>query len=1215
MNSKRNERGSVLILAIVSIVLMVILGATFIQVTRVQRLAVGDQPSYIDIIWEAIKTDTNQTLRDDLRDNDYYFFGANSGAAGTAAQRRPRLDEHADYPYSNTDAAISGNQAPIVGIDGTAAGDTTGGAWDDTWLAATLGEGFGSVEGWRHISNPKGYFLAYNSAGDRFTLADGSNVPSGQFPGVHVVDNGAITSANAQGDEFSDTNLAFDEANLVDVDGDGIPDSRWLWAPIPQIDGTYYVYAIRLVDLGSMINVNVAASVGDSTGAQSDDVDAPRWWWPSELDSSNFVLNYGGVAGELHRLLVKRGFDTAASPDTRIPWGFTSTPGAAGPPAVAAQFTRGAFWLANPATGYTTTATNPLPRVLTINDELDMRYRFGLNGQVFTGTVLDSQTEGLSTMLDVKPGAYFFNENWEDWSGGTTSELDYFNDNARNLVTTMSGVSRLALPVTGETGGRVKLNLNSHKPAAAAPVTATDTGLLAGEAAAISELSGEIATVYAGATGAQLPPTVATSAEFAEQLAVNIQDYRDVDNQMTTLGTSFGLEALPYISEVYVQRPYKLDVDEYGIQDGVVPGTYDLRWVTNEPADPTSPRSVPGYAIEIRNPFRKPITLKKVFLHVDNSVAPWGDPGVGAAVRDLDSIAGAALATHNATAYGLADDAKTPDDETRMLYPGDALVLYRDSEPSDEWGPSADPSADTLNPTMFTPVATPGAAVIAVAMPTNPTDPTVNGWPTEATNLFDAANPGPPPVLKPKSDWVYVELRGKDQGGTPLAWGYSKAPARKMYDEYFQNGTTFDVDGVGDTDPNNFDYENEVRYVQQGYVGNGDGLNVMSVYEGDHAAAATDAAVDAGSDFAFGENGPHEPHVRDGGANAATVVDVLAFADKAAELTGPTGMLASSVSPTAWQFIVADHVGVDLDGDATISYPQENILPAVGEIANIAVVGPRATRTIGSAWKTAALSDTVPAAGPTYPAGNFWTLFPMLFEAGGGTFADPGSPQSNLYQTHAAVLMSRLTTLFGRDPVTGELGDMDLIPGQINLNTAPRDLLAQVLPFPNPAARDAVADAIVSYRRANNGIRSIWRLHDYLLNPTATPALAGWPGNDSLDSHRFSGTPNQYLDRIGNIRNPAVDGQTTADGVIDDAEERALLLGWLEQVATVRSDRFVAYVLIRGYKPDSWAKAVESARFIQVFDRATYGSSGAAIDWTSGDAMPVAPAEWEHQYE
>jgi len=64
---------------------------------------------------------------------------------------------------------------------------------------------------------------------------------------------------------------------------------------------------------------------------------------------------------------------------------------------------------------------------------------------------------------------------------------------------------------------------------------------------------------------------------------------------------------------------------------------------------------------------------------------------------------------------------------------------------------------------------------------------------------------------------------------------------------------------------------------------------------------------------------------------------------------------------------------------------------------------------------------------------------------------------------------------------------------------------------------------------------------------------------------------------------------TNGDDVENDREEKILLSKWLTEVASTRSDTYVAYIRVVGYPADDFTanngRPVETARAIAVFDR------------------------------
>ncbi len=211
---------------------------------------------------------------------------------------------------------------------------------------------------------------------------------------------------------------------------------------------------------------------------------------------------------------------------------------------------------------------------------------------------------------------------------------------------------------------------------------------------------------------------------------------------------------------------------------------------------------------------------------------------------------------------------------------------------------------------------------------------------------------------------------------------------------------------------------------------------------------------------------------------------------------------------------------------------------------------------------------------------------------------------------HAAVLMDVLTTLHpGYDGVDNDgSGQADQphddgqpaeqwIAGTINVNTAPPEVLAMVLPLVEPGGVDDIeqlVQRIIEYRdnpgnrpgltgglniRANRpGIASIGEL--LYINPTGA--------DNPEDMQRFGQSGDPADDRVQLYPLPE---DLNGNGkqrlpVADSAPEKMARFHRLAQVLSTRSDVFIGYFLIRGYRVGEWDRGpVESARVVAVFDR------------------------------
>ncbi len=555
-----DRRGSAIILVIVSIVLMAILGATFVQITRFERIDTGGE--HIDIAINSVLNEVAVVLAQDLYDDNGNFFN-HAGSAGTDGGG----DEPFDYAW--TDSTVA--QRPVVFVDGSA-GVAQGGVYDDPWLAEAFAMPPGGVPiVWPHLSDLTGRFL---------------NVGTNDLTTLGQANPGEVAST-----AFMVTDVDVTEPYLVDADGDGIGDSLWAYCPAAEIAGKRYVYAIRIIDLSSKVNLNTALGMTDGAG---NIVGNPRGDSPTEVDATGLAallaVNGGTTVAtavnEVNQTIAQRYGGTATVP---VAWGDATDE-------------RRHFWLNGASlvnNALVNQATNPSydPNDrYGQSDLLELLYKNGLNNPAVATPLEDD----MPTLLRRDNAEFVFDDTPAGIHSGSRANF-YTNRNPRILFTTESGVMVIAPPVgtattligpdhdSDGTGERILRADINHSSLADLAEVIQDTILA----------NGTFDATNFGHFGG-------SAAEFAAQLAVNIVDLRDPDNQLTTHNGQTGMEALPFVSEVYVQRFYRTVASaETPIGSGVWTHQYSA-------GGPTA-----TYMIELRNPFRKPVSLENVFLYVD----------------------------------------------------------------------------------------------------------------------------------------------------------------------------------------------------------------------------------------------------------------------------------------------------------------------------------------------------------------------------------------------------------------------------------------------------------------------------------------------------------------------------------------------------------------------------------------------------------------------
>lgn len=589
--TKTDQRGSAIVLVLVSCVLMAVLAATLLQLARFERIP--QSQSNIDVVVESVVEEIVNQLTDDILDDAGNVFNPTLGAGGG--------DEPWDFPWTTPSIAPGRTVESSAG----ATVNVFGGAFDDTWLASTAPDyraanrvpantvNFAGVTKiantngvWRKISSLSGMFLSNGSGGSDLSATD--------TPTENFVNNVASELTR-------DTNILVSSNALVDADRDGIGDSRWEWAPLKQIGATQYVTAVRIIDLSARADLNVPLGRFNTTLAT-----LPRGDSPAELDIEQLIddvatrsgINTGTAETEWRAVI-----------SSRLSGGATTTPIASvatnydGNTAIPASQSRRDVWVNGSSlvdndfnfNGKDPDGGGPLDygqsAYFYSTDAFELLYRNGLS---------NATTSSIENLMPAWLRQNAGNES--DFSDAFANQARFFLSNPRSSVSPFTGSSVTAPSLPGNTTHALKLDINE--------AVKTDAGR--------TELRNEIDRVISsGNTAALLAlfPQFNTSADqLADQLAANITDYIDSDNKLTRVGTRYGFEALPYIGEVYTQQVY-------GIASKNEDGTNDviLNWESEGET---------GVVIEIANPFARyngtawtgrPVKLTDVWLRINGA--------------------------------------------------------------------------------------------------------------------------------------------------------------------------------------------------------------------------------------------------------------------------------------------------------------------------------------------------------------------------------------------------------------------------------------------------------------------------------------------------------------------------------------------------------------------------------------------------------------------
>ena len=202
-----------------------------------------------------------------------------------------------------------------------------------------------------------------------------------------------------------------------------------------------------------------------------------------------------------------------------------------------------------------------------------------------------------------------------------------------------------------------------------------------------------------------------------------------------------------------------------------------------------------------------------------------------------------------------------------------------------------------------------------------------------------------------------------------------------------------------------------------------------------------------------------------------------------------------------------------------------------GEVGQIPAIGSSTTQTVAEAWGTTASDFSA-----------------FMIDYGSSSLVGAG----NLAVNHAMLLMDRLTTLNpevdGRDndgDGTVDNEEEQMVPGRINVNTAPDFVLQWALPFANATT---FANAVVNYRDdtsaatrgpIRNGIPGVAYVGE-LYSPLWYAGETAPGTADGGDTQGSGGVRTDFL-------NPAA---AATDGITDDREEQIMIAKWLNQMVT-----------------------------------------------------------------
>lgn len=968
------QRGSVMLLTVVSLLMLAILGMAYLQTTRLDRATASTSTkSYIDMVSNATIAYIGEVLKNDLISTD-----------GVVLDKAAGIEVY-DYPWTNTAQTYT-----VKYNDGSTA-TAQGGSLDDTWLASTEPTFTPSHKGtWDHITNLNGTFLRIPSSTGSITAPEELAVDNTTGTYQWRRDTGVPINVSSNSTNLDFASTGFEKLG-ADADGDGIEDSKWTWAPIRQVSGVSYVMATRIIDNSALLNLNVALS--QVKAKDNYDGYTPLTFNPSALDFGNFLFYNGGNSTALKSHLAYR---LGTSPIT-LPNSESE---------IYNFWTQGAMLYDNYA--------NPFQKLGILN-ELELRYRNGLNNPNITSTV-ESSSNGLEDFLRATETG---ETRYSNVSGVSRMD-DYFAKDVRHQLTTVSGasVARPALP--NETPGyQTRHDLYSLLTPDYSATTPNN------QTAYSHQLQQILYNFYLNHIGY----STSELETLSKQMAVNMLDYVDTDNKVSCyyeydvdgnpVGYSsiYGNEALPYITEVYTQRSFKVTAGEEDHWVYIDLGFYAGWWnIYQEVARANADSDYkPGIAIEIRNPYQNDIPLTDVYLWI-------GNDSTGYSVS-LDSLAGGYLAN-------------------RMLKKNQILILYSNS--SDDSGIDDNDQHD-----------------LTKLCASSTSDHTVVKVPVSGLGDYLFVN-----SETDKDSNFSIQLRATNQSGSMLNWGYSKVPVK----QYIRNPGNITLDSEYDGFEGVLDHykttdmNNKLQFTQTSTFAIPQGLNALAYQSSEWQTEERDLENLSGS---YGKMFLYP---------AFTIFDRLGQNDKSDEQPqniwyrwGGYG-LTTRVTIDGMDYETGHGSGATYtckfdpsdDSQDTWNLTNMGTIDHIGDLLLMPIVGMRENMTFAASLAATTKDDDLRS--------NY-----MLDENSSVVITtDANSAYQNM--NYALALLEQFVV---RSPESDGLdNDADglvdsadddelLIPGTINLNTATAALLNQILPISDTSTREDVVNQIVSLRSTN----------------------------------------------------------------------------------------------------------------------------------------------------
>ncbi len=1147
----KRQRGVATILVISSLLVLTLIGFALITIVQFQKMsatAAGSAQSRSNNIDLVTKSITDK-LQQDLAQT--YSILKNTGVKVDLSTEK----EIVPNTYSANEMTYPGAAhkwlSSLVPYDSNLTTDADGD-----------GDPTNDFESWRQIS-----FLG--------------TTPSTEFIDISTGLLYTVPAVPTQWDLPYKTTAALSAAEalqMVDTDGDGVVDSRYMLLKTPQSDDLLWAYAVRIVDNSGMLNLN---TIANSYGASSA-LDVPTGQTPSDICLYYPMSAADGVVGTW-------GAGYAFTPTNFLPtttqgatnWlAFYNAKGVAAVPNTPA--TRLTYW--QNFAGKQNQAFHIYPNSGTLAgatpvgfaDEVELRLKAGTN--LSARSFLENTLDNSGVTSPSKNDSGMFRSTFPETNTivPTTAQLLLRNRlDARRLFTAFNGTHAVSVPATllSEYGGSVP---TSREPMPAwlseinsnITVPANPAGIITGVpwfklnpnndspnrlAYLFENLLTQNTYLYARysvtGTSTDYPAAVDTANMLAANLAryrltnagisYNVGDsqtYDPTQAQVVSSGgiTYYGLAPQPFFTAIAYGEVYKEPGD-----DGKLNSASDIPSATTAPVKKL-------IAVELRNPWPVPIDLSQFALKYN-----------GATINLVGS--------------------------TRYLPPGDFVVVASDDPQWLSGFTTTVPSAHRIALSM--------TGSYLTAFP--PTSALGNG-------VFELVNTAAPTVVidRFQKDSPASTTWMRPNFIVPGAYPFD-LPTGGIYN-YFMSCATlqrwWDYDAANlPTSSNTAGNGYAQSYMLENPAGNSTARHLASNTYGEWrlANAATLGAYTLDGDVTsiFTANlGNIDPN------DINQPVEKVGAAPATPGFTWPAWQIS-------YPYFYSGTAGASTVGSALVT---------VGEVLNITTVSHTATDPFSVNLFNRYNNYTNPSLGNQPPILNYGQFQ-------NGKFYDGAAYTLQQYRVAAPFIPLALTIPAALDIVTSNT-NQPFIAGRLNVNTASNEAL-EALPYLYKNTPSTGLGLPTPYL-GSRGITAYRDLATLASNTPAGPNYSSRATAISMPNIRPEtglALPSELLlvrsstatDLNYTLNAPALDLTSTPAGatesyldqVINDTEEDSLLYTKLSNVVTTRSDVFTAYVVLKGQKYDKTSasyKNLTTIRYVMTLLRGTVLASGIDGNFTAG---------------